>query len=136
VDPGNSREKVAFSGIVDVLSWRRAFEISQDPNFLRAGQRVVVYPKFLDKLDAILASGDIGLDPVQSRWRASRVNIYLSRWPIIIVIIIGFAFTRPKALCGIAWDPTGPAAVVCRADTPRVRAAHLTANLIHLFNAA
>jgi hypothetical protein len=45
--------------------------------------------------------------------------------PIIInvIIIIGDAFTRPWALCGIAWDPTGRAAVICRADTPCARGA-------------
>jgi hypothetical protein len=51
---------VALSCIVDVLSWRHALENSQNPNFLRIRQRLVSYPKFLDKLDEILSSGDIG----------------------------------------------------------------------------
>jgi hypothetical protein len=41
---GNSREEVALSGIVDVLTWRHPLETSQDPNYLRRGQRVIVYP--------------------------------------------------------------------------------------------
>jgi hypothetical protein len=36
---GKSREEVALSGIVDVLSWRHAFETSQDPNFKRPDLR-------------------------------------------------------------------------------------------------
>jgi hypothetical protein len=61
---------VALSGIVYVLTWRHALETSQDPNYLRPGQRMVIYAKFLDKLDAILLSGDTGPDPEQCRWPA------------------------------------------------------------------
>jgi hypothetical protein len=43
------------------------FEIVQDPDHLRPGHRIVDYPKFLDKLNGILFTGDIGLDPNQSR---------------------------------------------------------------------
>jgi hypothetical protein len=32
---GNSREEVALSGIVNVLTWRHALETSQGPNYLR-----------------------------------------------------------------------------------------------------
>jgi hypothetical protein len=81
-DLGNSREKVAFSGIGDVLSWRHALEAGQDPDYWRPGQPVVVYPKFLDKLDGIIASGKIGLDPVQSRWSAYDAILTQSiTWP-------------------------------------------------------
>jgi hypothetical protein len=73
-----SREEVALSGIVAVLSWRRALETSQDPNHLRPGRRIVVLPKFLGKLDVIIGSGQIGLDPVQSRWRA--YEAILNQW--------------------------------------------------------
>jgi hypothetical protein len=60
---GNSREQVGLSGIVEVLTWRCALETSQDPDYLRSGLLVVVYPKSLDKLDSILSTGDIGLGP-------------------------------------------------------------------------
>jgi hypothetical protein len=67
---GNSQEEVALSGIVDVLTWRHGPDTSQAPNYPGPGQREVVYPKFLDKLDSILSNGDIGPDPTQSRWPA------------------------------------------------------------------
>jgi hypothetical protein len=67
---GNLREEVALSGIADVLTWLRALEPSLDPDYLRPGRRVGIYLKFLDKLDAILESGNIGIDPEQSRWPA------------------------------------------------------------------
>jgi hypothetical protein len=67
---GNSGEEVALSGIVDVLTLRHALETGHDPDYLRLAQRVIVYPKFLDKLDSILSTGEIGLDPTQSRWPA------------------------------------------------------------------
>jgi hypothetical protein len=64
---GNSWEEVALSGIGDVLTWQHAVKPSQDSDYLRPGQSVIVYPKFLDKLDYILSSGEIGSDPIQSR---------------------------------------------------------------------
>jgi hypothetical protein len=67
---GKSREEVALSGIVDVLKWRHALETSQDPNYQRPGQRVIVYAKFLDNLGFILATGEIGAALVESRWPA------------------------------------------------------------------
>jgi hypothetical protein len=67
---GNSREEGALSGIVDVLSWRQALEAIQDPNYLPPGRRVTVYPKFLDNLPLILATGEVGADPVGSRMPA------------------------------------------------------------------
>jgi hypothetical protein len=56
------RESVALSGVYDALLWRHAMQTSLDPNYKRPGQRVIVYPKFLDKLGSVLASGNIGLD--------------------------------------------------------------------------
>jgi hypothetical protein len=79
---GNSREEAALSGIVDVLSWRHALETSQDPNCLPPGQRVVVYLKFLDKLNDIMATEDIRLDPVQRRLPAYEAILMQSMtWP-------------------------------------------------------
>jgi hypothetical protein len=68
---GTSREEIAVSGIVDVIAWRHVFEKAADPTLLRPGQRVVVYPKFLDTLDAVLASENIGADPDLTRARLS-----------------------------------------------------------------
>jgi hypothetical protein len=53
----SSRESVALFGIYDALSWRRAMEISMGPNYRRPGQRIIAYPKFLDKLGVVLATG-------------------------------------------------------------------------------
>jgi hypothetical protein len=44
---------------------------------------VVVYPKFLDRLDDILLSGDIGLDSEQCRWPAYEAILTPSlTWPV------------------------------------------------------
>jgi hypothetical protein len=78
----DTREEVALSGIVDVLSWRHALELSPDPNHLRSGRRIMVDPKFLDKLGAIIETGEIGLDPVQSRWLAyEAIFVQYLTWP-------------------------------------------------------
>jgi hypothetical protein len=83
IDLGNSREEVALSGIVDVLAWRQALETSQDPDYLRPSQHVTVYPKFLDRLDAVLSSGDIGMDSCQERWPAYEAILLQSLiWPV------------------------------------------------------
>jgi hypothetical protein len=80
---GDSREEVTLSDIADVLTGILAFETSQDTDFFRPGQGVVVYPKFLDKLDAILSSGDISADPEQSRWLAYEAILTQSvSWPV------------------------------------------------------
>jgi hypothetical protein len=80
---GKSREEVALSGVADVLPWRNALETRRDPNFLRPGQRVVVCPKFLDELDAILSSGDIGFYQEQCIWPAYEGILKQSlTWPI------------------------------------------------------
>jgi hypothetical protein len=51
-------------------------------SYLRPGQRVVVYPKLLDKLNGILSTGDIGLDPVQRRLPAYEAILTQSMtWP-------------------------------------------------------
>jgi hypothetical protein len=57
-DVGTSIEQVVLSGIADVLSWRHTLEIF-DPEahacYKLLTQKVIVYPKFLDKLDLVLA---------------------------------------------------------------------------------
>jgi hypothetical protein len=67
---GNSREEVALPGIVDVLTWRHALETSLDPDYKRPGQKLVIYPKSLDKLDAFITIGDFRCEPEQCRWPA------------------------------------------------------------------
>jgi hypothetical protein len=64
---GNSREEVALSRIADALAWCHALEMSDDPDFLRPGRRVVIYQEFLDKLGSILEDGDVSKDKVASR---------------------------------------------------------------------
>jgi hypothetical protein len=56
---GNSREEVALSGIIGVLKWRHALETSFDQDYKRPCQSLVIYPKLLDKLDAVITTGDI-----------------------------------------------------------------------------
>jgi hypothetical protein len=36
-------------------------ETSMDPDYKRMGQRVIVYPKFLNKLGSVLATGNVGI---------------------------------------------------------------------------
>jgi hypothetical protein len=62
---GTSREEVALSGIADVLAWQHTLEVVDydlHPD----------YPKLLDKLDRILAPGNVG-DSERSRWPAHEV---------------------------------------------------------------
>jgi hypothetical protein len=54
--------------VADALEWRDALEISQNPSYLRPGQRVVAYPKILDKLSTVLQTGNVGHDRVDSGW--------------------------------------------------------------------
>jgi hypothetical protein len=90
-DQDCSRENVALSGVADALNWRHALEMSQDPSYLRRGQRVVVHPKILDKLSTVSATGNAGLDPVDSRWRAyERIFSEIQTWP---------AANRPVTIC-------------------------------------
>jgi hypothetical protein len=58
----NSRESVALSWVVKALTWPHALERSGDPGYLRPGRRVIVYPKFLDKLESVLEAGDVTND--------------------------------------------------------------------------
>jgi hypothetical protein len=68
---GTSREEVCLSGIADVLSWRHTVEVvdyHSHPDCKRPSQRVIVYSKFLHKLDSVLATGNVGMDSESSRW--------------------------------------------------------------------
>jgi hypothetical protein len=56
---GNSREEVALSKVVDLSSWRDSLETTQGPDDLQLGQRVVVYPKFLEHIKNIFATGTL-----------------------------------------------------------------------------
>jgi hypothetical protein len=58
-------------------------EISEDPAYLRPGERVIVYPKFLDKLTIVLATGNVGHDPVHSRWPTyEKILQEIQPWPV------------------------------------------------------
>jgi hypothetical protein len=68
---GTTREDVALSGIADALSWRRTLEVvdyDHHPHYKLPSQRVIVYPKFLGKINVVLATGNIGMDSQDSRW--------------------------------------------------------------------
>jgi hypothetical protein len=103
-DIGTTLEEVVISGIADALACRYTLEIvdyEAHPEYKRPGQRVIVYPKFLDRLGGVLATGDPSVDPVDSRrpayeailiqsctWEDSRRPIMspeeseaLTRWP-------------------------------------------------------
>jgi hypothetical protein len=58
----SSRESVALSAVVEAVAWRHALENASDLSFQRRGQRVIVYPKFLTKLETVLTTGNVGLD--------------------------------------------------------------------------
>jgi hypothetical protein len=56
--------------------------MSQDPTYLRPGQRVVVFPKILDKHATVLNTGNVGHDPVDSRWQIYEMVLNKIRtWP-------------------------------------------------------
>jgi hypothetical protein len=80
---GNTREEVALSGIADALAWRHALEMPDGPDFVPLGRRIVVYPEFLDKLGPIFETGDLSLDPVESRRPAYEAILTQSiSWPV------------------------------------------------------
>jgi hypothetical protein len=70
----------------------------------------MVYPKFLDNLNAILSSGDIGADPEQSRWPEYEAILTQSMtWtltsdqscdPKATLVFLSGPFSPPKRLNG------------------------------------
>jgi hypothetical protein len=55
----NSRESAVISATADAATWKHALESEEGP---RKGQRVVIYPKDLPQLDAVLSTGDPNID--------------------------------------------------------------------------
>jgi hypothetical protein len=56
-----SEEKsAALIAVAEAVEWRHAFE---PVGLKRQGQRIVIYPPFLDKLEQVLESGDSNCDP-------------------------------------------------------------------------
>jgi hypothetical protein len=92
-DLGNSQGKVALSGIVDAFTWRHALETSFDPDYKRPGQSVIVYPKFLDKLGLVVATGNIGMDRCDSRWPVYEAILKQSMSRQMLVAVAG---ARPQ----------------------------------------
>jgi hypothetical protein len=81
-DRYNSREHTAICGVGEALAWRHALEMSDDPLYLRPGQRIIAYPAILDKLSTVLQTGNVGLDPVCSRWHTyERILSQIQTWP-------------------------------------------------------
>jgi hypothetical protein len=58
----NRKESVALSAIKEAVAWRNILENVSDPNYLRRGQRVIVYPKFLTKFIPVMTTANVGLD--------------------------------------------------------------------------
>jgi hypothetical protein len=56
----NTRESAILLAAVEAVNWRHAGE----PAGLRKGQRVVIFPKELPQLEAVLSSNDPSVDPV------------------------------------------------------------------------
>jgi hypothetical protein len=55
-DLGTSGEEVILSGIADVLFWRHTLDVfdpEEHPDYKLLTHRVIVYPKFLDKLGVV-----------------------------------------------------------------------------------
>jgi hypothetical protein len=72
-DMYSSREEVALSGLADVPPWRDApeqFDSEKYPDIKLLTQRVIVYPKLLDKLGLFLTTGNIWINTQESRWPA------------------------------------------------------------------
>jgi hypothetical protein len=68
---GTTWEDVALSGFAVALPWWHTLEVVDydlHPDYKRPSQRVIAYPKLVDKLDLILATGNIGMDSQDSRW--------------------------------------------------------------------
>jgi hypothetical protein len=59
-DMKNEASSAALVAIAEAVEWKHAFEPIGEK---RKGQRVVIYPPTLDKLEEVLPSGDISLDP-------------------------------------------------------------------------
>jgi hypothetical protein len=54
----NFRESAILSAAAEAVTWRHAHEVDGP----RKGQRVVIYPKDLPQLEAVLNSGDPNID--------------------------------------------------------------------------
>jgi hypothetical protein len=51
----NSRESAILSAAADAVTWKHALELEDET---RKGQRVIIYPKELSHLEAVLSTGD------------------------------------------------------------------------------
>jgi hypothetical protein len=52
----------ALSAIVETVSWRHTLEMASDASYQRRGQRIIVYEKFLSKLQTVLTRKNVGFD--------------------------------------------------------------------------
>jgi hypothetical protein len=59
----NEEKSATIVAVAEAIEWKHAFEPA---GLKRQGQRVVIYPPFLDKLDQALATGDSSCDPKPS----------------------------------------------------------------------
>jgi hypothetical protein len=56
----NTKESAVLSAVAEAVAWKNdALELEDGP---RKGQRVVIYPKELSQLDAVLSTGNPNLD--------------------------------------------------------------------------
>jgi hypothetical protein len=56
----NTRDSAILSAAVEAVNWRHAGELPRP----RKGQRVIIFPKELPQLEAVLFSNDLSIDPV------------------------------------------------------------------------
>jgi hypothetical protein len=57
----NTKEAAILSAVAEAVAWKNEALEAEDPP--RKGQRVVIYPKDLVQLDAVLSTGDPNVDP-------------------------------------------------------------------------
>jgi hypothetical protein len=87
-DMGLSREEVYFSCSADVLAWRHALEISEDPDYERPGLRVAVYPKSLNKLGLVYSTCNMGIDGEACRWPAyEAILVQAASWAHRMILL-------------------------------------------------
>jgi hypothetical protein len=69
------KESVVLSAVEQAVTWRHALENTTDPSFQRKGQRVIVYAKFLTKLETVLRWTVVMALPTKESWRNVCVGV-------------------------------------------------------------
>jgi hypothetical protein len=74
-DTGESRKAVELTGISDVPIWRHVLD--PNPEYKRAGPRIVIYPDFLLRLGPVSTAGVLGMDTQEEPWPVYRAILNL-----------------------------------------------------------